>query len=60
MTEPQFKLVERRDPGHGGEGWTERWVCDPPDVELHYVVLRDEWNNDDTVRTIYEIKVLDG
>lgn len=39
-------------------GWEQRWVCEPPSVELAYRVLRDVWSDDLSVRTVYEIQLV--
>lgn len=44
-----FKLIEQR------EGFEERWLCDPPAEGVPYIVLRSQWDDDYTVRTILEV-----
>lgn len=41
----------------GESGWTQVWMVPPPDVGVRYRVIRQEWNDDDTVRTILEIEI---
>ncbi len=36
----------------------EHWHCTPPSLDAIYVVLRDEWNAEQTIRRIYAIKVV--
>jgi hypothetical protein len=44
---------------YGGppEGFVVDWECEPPDEDVDFQVVRQAWNEDMTVRTIYEIKV---
>ena len=41
-------LVEERD------GFTTIWHVDPPAFGSAFMATRDEWNDDGTVRNIYE------
>ncbi|WP_230683120.1 hypothetical protein, partial [Streptococcus pneumoniae] len=36
------------------DGYTTRGVCIPPDMSASFRVLHDEWNDDYTVRTVYD------
>lgn len=38
--------------------YAEVWLCPQPDSGIRYQVLRDEWNEDFSVRTIHEIRVM--
>jgi hypothetical protein len=40
--------------------YEEVWLCEPPAKGIAYEVLREEWTDDYTVRTIREVKVLSG
>jgi len=35
------------------------WYCLPPSTRATYRVTCDEWNEDGTVRRIYEIQIVD-
>lgn len=42
-----------------GTSYREQWLCDPPpEPDVAYQVIRSEWNEDFTVRTILEIKLV--
>lgn len=35
----------------------QRWECEAPSMDVRYRVLEDEWNEDQTVRTIKRIEL---
>lgn len=37
----------------------QRWMCEPPELGVQYVVVRSEWDADFITRTIYEIELAD-
>lgn len=53
MSDHEFSvnIVKRVD----GTGWTEHWYYPYPNPWDDYVVLGDSWNEDRTVRSIFEI-----
>jgi hypothetical protein len=40
-----------------GTKHAEVWYCPEPELGTPYLVLRDEWYADNTIRAIYEITV---
>lgn len=44
-------LVEERTSEFGE--WVEHWHCQPPPLDMKYVVLDEEWDGDD--RHIYDV-----
>jgi hypothetical protein len=38
-------------------GYLTRWHCKPPAKGVNFIVLRDNWDDDD-VRDIFEIRVV--
>jgi hypothetical protein len=40
-----------------GDGYVTKWACPAPDFGISFVVLRDEWSDDYTVRTIHEVRL---
>ncbi len=48
----EYKCFERL-----GTEWTTYWVCDPPEMGETFIVKRDEWNEDQTIRVIYEYEL---
>jgi hypothetical protein len=47
-------IIRRAFLDYVGEVAEERWACDPPPAGAAYRVLRDEWSDNYTVRTILE------
>lgn len=41
----------------GDTGYAQVWECPPPPDGAFYKVVRQEWNDDATVRTIFEIEI---
>lgn len=41
-----------------GMGFTQRWMIEPPASNVPYRVVRDAWDEDFNVRTIYEIELV--
>ena len=62
MSEPQCPAghLRRREHRHGAAGtsWVQEWYCDVPPPDVPFTVVRDEWNDDGTVRKILEIRFL--
>lgn len=56
MTE-QDREVHTQINHWGDPNFIERWMIAPPAFGISYQVVREEWNDDFTVRTIHEIKV---
>jgi hypothetical protein len=38
----------------------QRFACDPPPEGAAFQVLREEWDEDYTHRTIHEVRLIDG
>jgi hypothetical protein len=38
-------------------GYLTRWHCKPPDKGVNFVVVREQWDEDDT-RDIFEVKII--
>lgn len=56
MTQTEPKLIERRYPDSPDGGWETRWMCNPPEMGVGFRVIEQEWSEDFTVRTIYEVE----
>jgi hypothetical protein len=48
------------EPIHGTDDAFQRFACDPPPEGSTFQVLREEWDEDSTHRTIFEVRLIDG
>jgi hypothetical protein len=62
MTEPKLFAVDHYEPGEyfspvGGNSLPVdvEWYCEPPGMKVPFQAIREEWNENFTVRKIYEI-----
>ena len=53
MTTTEPVLIETRRDAYGVT-YQEHWMTTPPDTEQNYRITRDEWNQDHSVRRIFE------